>query len=133
VMPFYHANGQFVPGDDGCPIPRAERVSGHEVPTVAVALEIAAVTGQIAYGPEIAARSIVQAGRLVELDVPESGRSVDLYLHASADRVLAKTHADLVRVLEANVGEAAPTSGASVSSRETRVSPKTRGRRAAVR
>lgn len=104
VMAVYHSNGQFMPGDDGCPIPRAERIAGHEVPTVAIALEIAALTDQIAYGPEIAARAHVSAGRLVELSVRGEERSVDVHLHVNGDRVLAKTQAGVLAALSATLG-----------------------------
>ena len=99
VTAIYHSNGQFMPGDDGCPIPRAERISGHEVPTVAIALELAAVTPQIAYGPEIAARAIVRSGRLKEIAVHGCDRSMDVYLHVNSDRLLAKTRTSIVTVL----------------------------------
>ena len=99
VTAVYHSHGQFLPGDDGCPIARAERISGHEVPTVAIAIELAAATDQVAYGPEIAAREVVRSGRLVEIAVRGCERSVDAYLHVNGDRVLARTQAKIVTAL----------------------------------
>lgn len=107
VTAIYQTNGQFMPGDDGCPIPRGDRVAGHEVPTVAIALELAAVTPQIAYGPEIAARAMVRSGRLTEIVVEGCERSVDVYLHVNADHVLAKARASMLVALTASLEEPA--------------------------
>lgn len=108
VMAVYHASGQFMPGDDGCPIPRSERLAGHEVPTVAIAFEIAALADQVAYGPEIAARALVRAGRLVELDVRGEAREADVFLHVNGDRVLAKTQSRVVAALAAALARPSP-------------------------
>jgi DNA-binding transcriptional LysR family regulator len=71
ILPVYNTGGggQFLPGDDGCPIPRADRIMGHEAATVGVAFEIAAAPNQLAFGPSIAARTLVVAERLVEVKV----------------------------------------------------------------
>jgi DNA-binding transcriptional LysR family regulator len=108
VMPVYHSAGQFLPGEDGCPIARAERIAGHEVPTVAIALEIASITQQIAYGPEIAARAHVADGRLVELHLKGDESAVDVYLHVNQDRVLARTRTRIMDALAAALPEKKP-------------------------
>src|SRR5207237_809725 len=51
VCPIYNAEGKFVPVDDDCPLPVAERRLGHEAQTIGLALELAARTGQLVFGP----------------------------------------------------------------------------------
>jgi DNA-binding transcriptional LysR family regulator len=117
VMPIYHRNGQLLPGEDGCPIPRSDRVTGHEVPTAAVAFEIAATTRQIAFGPEIAARAHVRDGRLVELQLEGEVTTVDLYFQVNQDRVLERTRAKVVAIVTDALGAEPAPRGASRSSR----------------
>jgi hypothetical protein len=106
VLPVYNSSGQFLPGDDGCPIPREERIIGHEAATIGVALELAAATNQLVFGPVLAARTLVLAGRLVEVRVP-GWRLVDnLYFHANADRVLARVQKAVVEALRETAREA---------------------------
>jgi DNA-binding transcriptional LysR family regulator len=108
ILPVYSTGGggQFLPGDDGCPIPREERVMGHEAATVGVALELAAATNQLAFGPVIAARTLVLAGRLVEIRVPNWRLTESLYFHANADRVLARVQKAVVEALRETAREA---------------------------
>lgn len=107
ILPVYSTGGggQFLPGDDGCPIPRADRIMGHEAATVGVALELAAATNQLAFGPAIAARTLVMAERLVEVKVA-GWRLVDtLYLHTNGDRVLARVQKAMVEALRETAKE----------------------------
>jgi hypothetical protein len=99
VCPIYNSGGQFMPGDDGCPLPRSERTIGHEAATLGVALEIAAASEQLVFGPVVAARSLVHAGRLVELRVPGWHLTDSLYLHANADVVLVRIQKVIVNAL----------------------------------
>lgn len=101
VLPVYSTGGggQFLPGDDGCPIRREDRIMGHEAATVGVALELAAATSQLAFGPVIAARTLVLAGRLVEIKVPSWRLTEGLFFHANADRVLARVQKAAVEAL----------------------------------
>ena len=64
-----------------------------------MALELAATCGQLTYGPELAARRLLQQGRLVEVKAPGVTNHVDLYLHANSERVLARLHRDALRVI----------------------------------
>lgn len=106
VLPVYHSGNHFLPGDDGCPIPREQRIIGHEAATVGVALELAAATNQLTFGPALAARTLVMAGRLVEIRVP-GWRLVDtLYFHANADRVLARVQKAVVEALRETARDA---------------------------
>jgi len=107
IVPVYNSGAQFLPSDDGCPIPREERAVGHEVATVAVGLELAAATGQLVFGPVFAARPLVSAGRLVEIEVRDWSRMTDdLYVHTNADRVLARVQRAIVDALRAANAEA---------------------------
>src|SRR5690606_10925475 len=50
VLPVVRAGAaQLLPGNDQCPIPREERIMGHEAVTVAVALELTAETDQLTF------------------------------------------------------------------------------------
>jgi DNA-binding transcriptional LysR family regulator len=108
VLPVYNSGGggQFLPGDDGCPIPREDRIMGHEAATVGVGLELAAATEQLVFGPVIAARTLVLAGRLVEIRVSNWRLTESLYFHANADRVLARVQKSVVEALRETAREA---------------------------
>lgn len=70
------------PTTDGCPIPVAERALGDEVQTFAVAAELAARTTQVVFGPTTAARHLVSAGELREIEVRgwNSRTAIQLFL-----------------------------------------------------
>lgn len=87
VVPVYTANGEYVPIDDGCPIPVNARVRGHEAQVIGLGLELAARTGQLVFGPVVAAREHVKRGALVEIPVEGWTRSQELFLACSVDRV----------------------------------------------
>lgn len=106
VLPVYNSGGQFLPGDDGCPIPREDRIMGHEAATVGVAFELAAATNQLAFGPVIAARTLVMAGRLTEIRVANWRLTEALYFHANADRVLSRVQKAIVEALRETAKEA---------------------------
>ena len=79
---------------------------GHEAATVGVALELAAATRQLAFGPVIAARTLVLAGRLVEIKVQNWRLTESLYFHANADRVLARVQKAVVEALRETARDA---------------------------
>lgn len=107
VLPVYNAGGgQLLPGNDGCPIPREERIMGHEAATAAVALELAAETNQLAFGPVNAAKTLILAERLVEIRVSGWNLTEDLYLHSNADVVLARVQKAIVAALREAAREA---------------------------
>lgn len=99
VLAVYHGEGEFLPGEDACPLPRRDRLSGHEATTVGVAMEIAATCDEVAYGPELAARPLVEQGRLVEVPIAALVRRDTLYLHVNADRMLAAVQRAVLRRL----------------------------------
>src|SRR6185436_9373872 len=74
VTPVSFSAGQWTPVQDGCPLPPNERLAGHEAQTISLALELAAETGQLIFGPALAAKEFVLSKRLVE--VPVQGWSV---------------------------------------------------------
>ena len=87
VVPVYTLNGEYVPIDDGCPLPVSARVRGHEAQVIGLGLELAARTGQLVFGPTLAAREHVRRGVLVEVPVDGWERIEELYLACSIDRV----------------------------------------------
>lgn len=99
VSPIVVVNGQTLPASDDCPLGRAERRLGHEAESIGLALDLAAHTDQLAFGPVIASRSLVASGLLCE--VPVVGWSVSDPLHVAChrDHVLARVQKTLVRAV----------------------------------
>ncbi len=93
IIPMYIHNEHHIPVDDGCPLPVGERTVGHEVQTIALGLDLAAISGQLVFGPVIAAQRYLAEGRLVEVEV-EGWEPVaePLYIACNADRVSARVH-----------------------------------------
>jgi DNA-binding transcriptional LysR family regulator len=105
INPVFNVNGQFAPMDDECPLPVGARRAGHEAQTIAIALELAASTEQLAFGPAFAAIGPIVRGALVEVSVRGWNLRDPVYLGCNVDRVLAPVQAALVRSLRAAVGE----------------------------
>ena len=91
VTPVSFSAGQWTPIEDGCPLPPRERRAGHEAQTIALALELAAETDQVVFGPRIAARPFVERKRLVEIPVAGWNISFDLLLAVDIDRVTQRS------------------------------------------
>ncbi len=108
VSPIFNVNGQFVPVDDGCPLGHADRQLGHEAQTLGLALELAARTGQLVYGPVIAARGHLDRGQLVELEVVGWKASDPLAVACNGERVRAKSQRALVAALRQALAELDP-------------------------
>ena len=106
ILPVSHSGNQFLPSEDKCPLPREQRINGHEAGTIGVGLELAAAANQLVFGPVIAARTLVLAGRLVEIRVPGWRTTEILYFHADADRVLARVQKSVVEMLRNEAREA---------------------------
>jgi DNA-binding transcriptional LysR family regulator len=106
VTPIYHAEGRYFPVDDDCPLSLAERKPGHSAQTVGLALELAARTNQLVFGPVVAARRFVTTDALVE--VPVRGWSVTepLYISCNADRMMAKVQTAVVKAMREASAEA---------------------------
>jgi DNA-binding transcriptional LysR family regulator len=94
-------NGQVAPTEDDCPLPRQERLIGHEAPTIRVALTLAASSDQLVFGPVIAATEYLRDGLLNEVPVRGWKLSDPLLLACHGDRVRSTTQRLLERVVRA--------------------------------
>lgn len=101
ISPINSFNGQFVQLDDGCPLKPSARRVGHEVTTLVLALELAARTEQLVFGPAIAAQRYVEHQMLVEIEVVDWHVTEPLYLACNSDRVLAADQRIIVAALRA--------------------------------
>jgi DNA-binding transcriptional LysR family regulator len=104
VGPIYGDREQIIPGDDGCPLSPGERRFGHRTQTVALALELAAITPQLVFAPVIAARPFVKRGALVEIPVVGAhGKKWNvreqLYLVCHQERVAARVQRIILAAL----------------------------------
>ncbi len=106
VCPVSQADGQPVPLDDGCPIPFEERRRGHEAQTLSLALELAAASDQVVFGPVSAAMGRLIAGQLVPVEVKGWARSEPLHMMVNVDRVTSPVRAAVLREVRAFLGEA---------------------------
>ncbi|HVE83502.1 MAG TPA: LysR family transcriptional regulator [Myxococcales bacterium] len=108
ASPISYASGQFLPADDGCPLPAAGRRRGHEANTFALAVELAVQSGQAVFGPLLAARAALQQRRLVEVPVRGWNVSEPLHLACNQDRLLSGARSALLhecrKALEAGQG-----------------------------
>jgi DNA-binding transcriptional LysR family regulator len=99
VMPVTSMDGRAVVGDDGCPVSSDRRKSGHQVQTIALALEVASRSGQVAYGPVIAATDYIDRGRLREIVVEGWDVREALYVICNANRVRSRQNAAITLAL----------------------------------
>lgn len=106
IAPVYNHNGQFLIADDGCPIGAARR-PGHEVQTVALGLTLAAETGQLVFGPRIAARAFVEEGRMVEVPVRGWDVREPAYVACNGERMLARAQREVVTAVRAELARLA--------------------------
>lgn len=91
VSPVHFSDGRFNPGNDDCPLPASARVVGHQTHTIGVAVELAARTRQLVFGPKLAARQLLRSGDLVEVKVEGWKVERALYVLCNIDRVRART------------------------------------------
>jgi DNA-binding transcriptional LysR family regulator len=105
VTPIYNVNGQFVPADDGCPLTHTHRRLGHQSQTLMVGLDLARATGQLVFGPVIAAAGHVARGELVEVRVRGWDVREPLTLAVNGERVRAKTQRLLASLVEKTIEE----------------------------
>jgi DNA-binding transcriptional LysR family regulator len=99
VGPLSNATGQYTPGDDDCPLPVRDRRIGHQVQTIGVALELAARTEHLVFGPVISARAHLESGALVEVRVRGWNVSEPLFVACNSDRVLARVQKAVLRAV----------------------------------
>jgi hypothetical protein len=100
ISPVYLSAGEVLPGEDRCPLPKTERMHGHEASTISAGLELAATSGQLVCGPIVAARRHVEAGQLVEISVQGWDLVDPLYLHINTDEVTARSKTRICAALE---------------------------------
>jgi DNA-binding transcriptional LysR family regulator len=103
ISPVYYADGHLVPAQDDCPLQRSDREVGHQVLTVVLALELASRSDQVVFGPCIAARAHLAAGRLVEVRVQGWNVRSQLYLACNGDRVLARVRNSIADALRSDL------------------------------
>ncbi len=108
VVPTMAPSDRFVPLDDACPIRRDERIVGHETQTIGAALEFAAQSDHLVFGPVLAARRLIQSGVLVEVPVEGWIVSEPLCLVCNGNRVLASVRKSAVRALREALPSIAP-------------------------
>jgi DNA-binding transcriptional LysR family regulator len=99
VTPIYHAEGRYLPVDDDCPLTLTERKAGHSAQTIGSALELAARTDQLVFGPVVPARRFVATGALVEIQVRGWSVREPLFVSCNADRMLAKVQTAIVKAM----------------------------------
>ena len=105
VCPIYSNDGKFVAVDDDCPLPSSERRLGHEAQTIGLALELAARTDQLVFGPAIAAKRHLDNGQLVEIPVEGWNVREPLHVACNSDRVLSRVQSAILRALRASLIE----------------------------
>jgi DNA-binding transcriptional LysR family regulator len=103
IRPVYNVGGQFVPVDDDCPM--AARRNGHESQTIGIALELAARTDQLVYGPAFAATQHVERGAVVEVPVQGWNDRVDMHFACNGETLLARLETAFVAALRRALGE----------------------------
>jgi DNA-binding transcriptional LysR family regulator len=105
VTPIYNVSGQFVPADDGCPLGHAERRLGHQSQTLVVGLDLARSTGQLIFGPAIAAHAHVRRGELAEVRVRGWNVHEPLTLAVNGERVRKRTQQLLTGLISRTLAE----------------------------
>lgn len=104
VCPMSTADGRFVASDDDCPLSMTRRRLGHEAQTIGLALELAARTDQLVFGPTIAARRFVEDARLVAVPVQGWDVREPLYVACNSDRVLSRVQATITKAIRVELG-----------------------------
>jgi len=120
VTPIYSVGGQFVPADDDCPAPLAERRLGHQTATITVALELATQAEQLVFGPVIAARPHLRLKSLVEIQVRGWDVREEVFVACNRDRVLQEEHRAIVAGVRSALSEdtAPPAKASSPGSKD---------------
>lgn len=108
VTPIYNVNGQFVPSDDACPLGHGERQLGHQSTTLVVGLDLACATGQLIFGPAVAAAAHVRRGELKEIRVRGWDVREPLTMAANGARVKARTQRAVAKLISESLAELDP-------------------------
>jgi DNA-binding transcriptional LysR family regulator len=99
VVPTLAPSDRFVPLSDACPLPREERIIGHETQTVGAALEFAAQTDRLVFGPVIAARRLIASRALMEVPVVGWDVTEPMCVACNGNRVLASVRKAMLGAL----------------------------------
>jgi DNA-binding transcriptional LysR family regulator len=89
---------------DDCPIPREERMIGHEVQMVGAALEFASRSDYFAFCPLLACRRFFERGALVEVPVVGWDVREPLYVLCNSERVPSRARAAVERAVQGVLG-----------------------------
>jgi DNA-binding transcriptional LysR family regulator len=116
IAPTTGGGDRFVTISDDCPLSREERIIAHEVQMIGAALELAAATDHLVYGPMLAARRFVEAGALVEVPVVDWDMREPVHVLCNGYRVLSRTHAVLMRAVRSVLEGHGTHPGAATSS-----------------
>ncbi len=100
VSPVNSSDGNFVPLDDGCPLPYGQRLNGHEAQTLQLALDLAVASSQVVFGPVAAAMGRMHSGQLVPVEVVGWDTSQTLSLALNVDRVTSQMRTAIITVSE---------------------------------
>lgn len=111
VMPLSLQDARVSRGRDLCPLPFEHRVPGHAAATFGAALELAARSDSILFGPLVAAREYIARHELVEVEVHGWSIRWTIYLACHTTRVQARTARTLKNVLSRWLEESQTTSG----------------------
>ncbi len=85
-------DGEYVVGEDQCPVPLAKRLRGSEATTAENALEIVQSTQHLSFVPELSTAHLIKAGKLKRITVtdwPVVKRN--LYITVNADKIKKST------------------------------------------
>lgn len=85
----YYANRQFLPSTDGFALSAEDRTRGHEVGSLAMALDLARHTDQLVFAPITAAAAYVKRGELLEVPLSTPSYEEPIYVACNIDRVPA--------------------------------------------
>jgi DNA-binding transcriptional LysR family regulator len=99
IMPVAKHQGLLAAVGDDCPLPSSERLSGHEAHSITSALLLAVRTGQLVFGPHVAAARYLESRALVAIPVKGWNVCEPLFVACNGDRVLASVQTALVRTL----------------------------------
>ncbi len=104
ITPVADHRGLFATVDDDCPLDPANRTVGFEAQTITTALKVAEITGQLVFGPVIAATDYVARGALVE--VPVAGWDVrePLFVACNQDRVVTSARSAILEAVSEALG-----------------------------
>jgi DNA-binding transcriptional LysR family regulator len=110
VMPLLLQDTRVTGGRDLCPLAFEHRTHGHAAATFGAALELAACSDHLVFGPRVAARGQLARRELVEIEVEGWSIRWTIYLACHTTRVQARTARAIKSVLSRWLDESIPKS-----------------------